>query len=372
MTTYNFLEKKLPEGFATEKVSAMRELIEQGETFTVLGMPGEGVSTFLRFFALQSFAKFAFIDIYDLVTLSKLEYMRQILRNLGATDLPLDEQEVMDEIKAKLFELSEGDKKVVIICNRFDQMSEKIDRNFLANLYQLSKVAPKKIVFIFTANIPLSELCPDAVSGYNLTFYSNSYYFGRYEAKDLKEMIKLNFSTVSDSKKLDNSLRLGNGHYQLTGMVLKSESHENPLLDKIVRLALSEIYESLSQHRKSIVQRIAQGKKILEVDPYLNRIGIIDENHHLFSPLLSEFIQSYIAFKLPVKERKLFKLLRKNEGEVVTKEEIFDYIWQEQSENATDWALNALVYRLRKNPQLKTNGYKVISLKKQGYSLIKI
>jgi hypothetical protein len=255
-------------------------------------------------------------------------------------------------------------------------MSEKIDRSFLANLYQLSKVAPKKIVFIFTANIPLSELCPDAVAGYNLTFYSNSYYFGRYNPADMKAIIKLNFPAIKNNpQKLERSLMLGNGHYQLTGMVLKSESSENPLLDKIVRLALSEIYESLNHHRKNIVQKIAQGKQLMEIDPYLVNIGIVDEvenKQKLFSPLLSDFVQGYVALKLPVKERKLFKLLQKKEGELVTKDELFHHIWSDNSESATDWALNALVYRLRKNPQLKNGGYEIISLKKQGYMLIKI
>ena len=376
MTTYNFLETKLPKDFAREKVIAMQELVEQGETFTVLGMPGEGVSSFLRFFATHTFAQFAFIDIYDLVRLSKLEYLRQILRNLGGTELPNDEQQVMDAIREKLLELSKSEKKVVIICNRFDQMSEKIDRSFLANLYQLSKVAPKKIVFIFTANIPLSELCPDAVSGYNLTFYSNSYYFGRYNPEDIKAIIKLNFpAIINNPKKFERALKLGNGHYQLTGMVLKSESSENPLLDKIVRLALSEIYESLNHHRKTSVQKIAQGKQLLEIDPYLIHIGIVDEVdgiQKLFTPLLADFVQGYVALKLPVKERKLFKLLQKKEGELVTKDELFHYIWTDDSESATDWALNALVYRLRKNPQLRNGGYEIISLKKQGYMLIKI
>lgn len=74
--------------------------------------------------------------------------------------------------------------------------------------------------------------------------------------------------------------------------------------------------------------------------------------------------------RLPVKESKLFKLLRKNLGNTVSKDEIFIEIWNENSEEATDWALDALIYRLRKHPFMITNGYIIESHKKIGYTLI--
>lgn len=43
----------------------------------------------------------------------------------------------------------------------------------------------------------------------------------------------------------------------------------------------------------------------------------------------------------------------------------------QKSGNATDWALDALVYRLRKHPFLKANGFIIESHKKVDYILIK-
>ncbi|MBI2597455.1 winged helix-turn-helix domain-containing protein [Candidatus Daviesbacteria bacterium] len=59
-------------------------------------------------------------------------------------------------------------------------------------------------------------------------------------------------------------------------------------------------------------------------------------------------------------------------GNVVSKDEIFTEVWGEESENATDWALDALIYRLRKHPFLKAHGYIIESYKKVGYSLIQV
>ena len=48
-------------------------------------------------------------------------------------------------------------------------------------------------------------------------------------------------------------------------------------------------------------------------------------------------------FKLAQKEQKLFFLLQKDLGKIVTKDKIFEEIWKDES----DWALNSLIYRMR-------------------------
>lgn len=90
----------------------------------------------------------------------------------------------------------------------------------------------------------------------------------------------------------------------------------------------------------------------------------------LFSPVFEEYIRLNLPVKLPPKEAKLFKLLRNNVGKVVTKYEIFQALWGSDSEKGSDWALDALVYRLRSHPFIKSHGYIIESQKKVGYSLI--
>jgi DNA-binding response OmpR family regulator len=97
----------------------------------------------------------------------------------------------------------------------------------------------------------------------------------------------------------------------------------------------------------------------------------------LFTPLLAEYIKTNLPVKLPAKEAKLFKLLRKNIGKVTSKDEIFTEVWGEENIDATgksdlptDWALDALIYRLRKHPFITSHGYIIESHKKVGYTLI--
>jgi L-methionine (R)-S-oxide reductase len=75
--------------------------------------------------------------------------------------------------------------------------------------------------------------------------------------------------------------------------------------------------------------------------------------------------------KLPQKEGKLFSLLQKELGKTVPKDIIFKEIWKDTPDEATDWALNSLIYRLRKNTTFHKSGYIIENNKDIGYSLIK-
>lgn len=120
------------------------------------------------------------------------------------------------------------------------------------------------------------------------------------------------------------------------------------------------------------------GKTVSDPDEYLLGVGYIKTinyklstiNYSLFSPVLEEFIKTNLPKKLPVKERLLFKLLQNNMGKVVSKDEIFKTVWPDNEAGATDWALDALIYRLRKHPFMKAHGYLIESQKKVGYTLI--
>ncbi|MBI2021373.1 winged helix-turn-helix domain-containing protein [Candidatus Daviesbacteria bacterium] len=61
-----------------------------------------------------------------------------------------------------------------------------------------------------------------------------------------------------------------------------------------------------------------------------------------------EYIKSYIKLNIPAKEAKLLRLVKKNLGKAISKDEISDYIWKDDLDSASNWALNALIYRLIK------------------------
>ncbi len=374
---YNFQESKLGPGFAQDQLTDFKKMIAASSSFTLTSMPGVGASYFLKYLTTTNLAFFIHIDLYLLPTLSLHEFYRLLHREVGGKVGPKTDEQVFLETKNILKNYAQKHDKVVVVFSRFDQLKKELDANFLSNLQSLTTIAPGKIVLIFTAIKPLHELSPDAITGGNLTFYSKILYFKPYSKKDLKKLLKIEPEQLAPGVDLDKLLELSGGHNQLLHILLNSQKQQNLLLDKFVKLQLKELVDYLDYTQKKQVQKIAlrqaQGYNFGEIDEYLLGVGMVKKEgskYQLFTPLLAEYIKTNLPVKLPVKEKALFNLLRKNTGKVVSKDEIFSGVWGEDQENATNWALDALVYRLRKHPFITSHGYIIESHKKVGYTLI--
>lgn len=381
MLTYNFKEAKLDDKFCGDLYRQVSDLIEEATVFTLLGMPGVGVSYFLRFLASKKthFVKsqnirFVFVDVYSLATLSRKEYVNWLLRELGSNQKFETEEQAFEECGKQLEKLIRSYSRVVIIFNRFDQMRGELDKQFISQLRTLKYIAQDQISMIFTGNKPLYETAAESIVGNNIHFFAKTLFFGTFSKEDIEKLFKLKHQIKINDPKIQRLIHLSGGHNQLLDILLKSESQENLILDRFVKLEMQEIYEYLAYHQKKQLQKIALGKSINQVDPYLVNIGIViveDDKYCLFTPLLAEYIKAHVSIKIPAKEGKLFKFLKTRLGQVVSKDEIFDHIWGDNPDLASDWALNALIYRLRKNPGFKAGNYVIESYKKLGYSLLK-
>lgn len=372
-----FKESELGSDFAQDKLRDFQKMIESSQSFTLTSMPGVGASYFLKYLACQNFAFFIHVDLYLLPTLTLHEFYRLLHREVGGKVGPKTDEQVFLETKTSLQNYAQKYHKVVVIFSRFDQLKKELDANFLSNLQSLTTIAPGKIVLIFTSIKPLHELSPDAITGGNLTFYSKYLYFKPYSKEDLKKLLKIEPEQLAPGTDLDKLLELSGGHNQLLHILLNSQKQQNLLLDQFVKLQMKGLLDYLGYQQRKQVQKMASAASHPErakrvegsIDEYLLGVGMVTKEGQLFTPLLADYIKQNIPIKLPVKEAKLFKLLRKNMGRIVSKDEIFTEVWSENSENATDWALDALIYRLR-NSQLKTHGYIIESHKKVGYTLI--
>lgn len=359
---YNFKEAALGKDFAKEKLADFKELIMAGRSFVAISMPGVGVSYFLRYLAMQEFATFFHIDLYSLPILTQHEFYKLLLTELGGK-----------EVKTTLKTLSEKEsKKIVLIFSRFDQLSKGFDNQFLSNIQSLTAINPGKIVLIFTSTKPITEITPEVLTGGNLNFYSENLYFKPYSDQDLRKLLTIEPPRSTPEDVLERLIELSGGHYQLLQILRRSQKQQNLLLDQFVKLQLKGLIDYLDYSQRKQLQKMVLGKQIEEVDEYLLGVGMVKQigsKFELFTPLLSEYIRLNLPVKLPVKEAKLFKLLRKNAGSIVSKDEIFTQVWGEDSE-ATDWALDALIYRLRKHPFITSHGYIIESHKKVGYTLV--
>lgn len=371
--SYNFAEGKLGPNFAPEKISQFKDLIDAGLSFVVMSMPGVGASYFLKYLTHQDFARFFHVDLYDLPFLTSHEFYKLLLTELGGKTSRKTDEQMLKESKSILKSLAgqEKEKKIVIIFNHFDQLKKAFDWNFLSNIQSLSQVSSGNIVLIFTSIKPVSDLAPDAVTGGNINFFSRILYFKPYSEKELKKLLEVQPEPKNPQDSLERLIELSGGHNQLFHILLASHK-ENLLLDQFVRLQLKELVDYLNYSQRKQIQKISFGKKT-EVDDYLLNIGMVKKtasSYTLFTPLLSEYIKISLPNKLPPQEAKLFKLLRSSIGSIVSKDEIFSILWEKNPEKATDWALDALVYRLRKHPYISSQGYVIESHKKLGYSLI--
>lgn len=377
---YNFKEAELGPDFAQDALKDFKQLIDSGVSFVTHSMPGVGASYFLKYLTSQNFAFFIYIDLYELPSLTQHEFYRMFLSDLGGKPAAKTDEQTFLEAKQILKKLSQQHDRIVIIFSRFDQLKNELDENFLSNLQSLttqSSGPPRgeagKIVAIFTAIKPIIELAPEAVIGGNLNFYSRSLYFKPFSKKDLKKLLTIDPEQRTSEENFDRLLNLSGGHNQLLHILLNSQKQQNLLLDQFVRLQLKELIDYLDYQQRKQIQKIAFGKKLDEVDEYLLGVGMVrmeDSQYKLFSPLFEEYIRSYLVPRLPQKEYKLFKLLRQNIGKIVSKDELFQVLWTDDPDKATDWALDALIYRLRKHPFIKSQGLIIESYKKVGYSLI--
>lgn len=391
ITKYNFPEVNLGSDFAKDKLKDFKTLIDASLSFVVISMPGVGVSYFLKYLATQSFAYFIHVDLYDLPTLSQHEFYKLLLSEVGGRPGSKTDEALLSEAKKILLNHSQKYPKIVIIFSRFDQLKKEFDWNFLSNIQSIATVSSGKVVLIFTSIKPLNEISSNSLSGGNLNFYSENLYFKPYSKEDLKKLLKIEHARTIPKNVLNKLLDQSGGHNQLLHILLSSQKLQNLLLDKFVKLQLKELTDYLDYQQKKQIQKIALGRKINEVDEYLLGVGMVHSplrkasegqgknNYSLFTPLFAEYIKTNLPNKLPVKEAILFKLLRKNMDKIVTKDEIFTEVWparqsfskeRKEDSEASDWALDALIYRLRKHPFMKSNGYIIESQKKVGYTLI--
>lgn len=371
---YSFKESYLPAKFASQKLKEVKQLINSGISFTVCGIPGVGVTIFLRYLATLDFAHFVFIDVYKLPQLTKSELFKTLLSELGGKVKHADDGQIINECSKILHDLTQKE-KVVIIFNRFDTLKKEIDKTLFTNLSSLWEADRQKVVFIFTGNRPIVETAAKEIGGGYLYILSKNFYFKTYSFEDLKDILDSLYPGLNDDQQVtEKALKLSGGHHQLFHLLLKSVKFENPLEDLFIRLQLKEIYENFTYAQRKMLQNIVKGKIVENIDPFLEEIGVIAKYKSgikFFTPLLKDYIEGYLPLKLPIKESKLFNLFKKNEGRIVFKHELFEAVWPNDDGEASDWALNSLIYRIRMNPVFKTSGYAIESYKKQGYKLIK-
>lgn len=361
--------------FASQQVADLAKRIESATTTSVLGVPGAGITLFLKHLSAQPLGYMVYLDVFSLPSFKTLEFYKLLLEKLGTKpSAKSSEGELVAACKKQLELLVRQKDKVVICITGFDQLEHEFSSNFFHYLRSLRTVDPSKIVLIFGICRRLDTLLPANLVNADLSLFSSVYYLKPYGEEDMHYLLSVHGpDTDLGSTELKQCIELCGGHFQFLQLLLSSERRNNPTQDPFIQLAFKNIFNHLSTPQKAIVRKLATDGACTRTDDYLTNIGIVKktgDKYELFSELFADCVRTFSAPKLPVKESRLLSILKRNEGKIVPKREIYDAVWLGE-EIGSEWALNALVYRLRKHPAFTAQNYTIENHKKQGYILIK-
>jgi hypothetical protein len=332
---------------------------------TLISMPGIGIKGFIDELVVSDSAfKWVVIDSNQIAGISSYELIHIIAKEI---DPKLSTGNDLLE-----YALNPLSPKVCVVVMRIDRIAEDVGDEFFLYMRSLFDQS-SKISLVFTANQALYEIMPATAKNTLILFGAQLYLpiFDESIIRHLMEQYKFHYTP--------EQYRLAGGHHHLLRIISLLDIHsvERAAIDRAVQIICRDLTTSLKTAEQNSLYAIATGgktrdKRALE---YLLALGWIrpvgDEGWEIFSPIVTHFVLSNKKHAvMPVQEKKLFQQLYMNKGRVVTKQAIIENVWGPNSYGEiSDWALNALVYRLRKHPKIVHGGYVITSHKKQGYSL---
>lgn len=359
-----YADHPFSEKFCDEWVSNCLDLIARGASINLVAMPGVGVTFLVRQLTYRSPDECVAINSFEMHEFTKVALYNQLTGKLGLAAEPgghVDLRAIGEALKMRA-----GDGKIILIFNRFDRLGPVLDQGLYENLRFLRDVANGRLALLFVTAEPVTEFASQGIQDL-LRLVDNVLYFPGYPQEDMTEIIKSSNSPDVERQVVE----LAGGHHALLQILSRCQNLDNALSDPMVELVIKDIYLGLTPKRRKVIETIATGHS-LPADSFLANIGYVAEDAgklRTFTPLLSEYALRQTQAHLPARERRLLKLLLRNAGNVVSKQDIFDTVWHEADGIASDWALNALVYRLRRHPAFDSQRYTIESHKKQGYIL---
>ena len=362
--------------FAQQQTADLMRRIDTSESTSVVGVPGSGITIFLRHLSNELTEESSYVDVASLPKPSVREFHDALLRSLGGEPMKSGSiNDVVARSKEHIQKRLDSGGKAIIIIAGFDHLQPAFSPEFFHYLQVLHTIDPKRVVFVFGSCRKLDSLLPRSLIDINLRLFASTYYLQPYSEDDCTYLLsKYGVQPQLNQATLSELIKLSGGHFQLLQLLINSEYKSSPIDDIYVQLVFKNILSHLSTSQRNTIKKLVVSAKYDTADTYLVNVGIVhqrDGTYMLFSELFTEYIQKYYSLKLPVKERRLLAILKKNEGRVVTKHEIYDAVWR-GNEVGSEWALNALIYRLRRHPAFRSQSYTIESHKKIGYLLIKV
>lgn len=350
----------LPEKYLHNRYDKVFKNLKKSLSVTIVGLPLSSRSGFLKFI-LESDSKLLdkFIDskkfkfiIIDGKNLSDADLLRKIIIKLGYSDSdPLIAQSKFEnQLKSTIDKT-----KIVVTIPDFDEQlrgkPETID--FLTRIWKANKHNPNKsgVLFCLTASSIDFEKCRKIYSFDFCEIVNET--LVKFDLLDANELLYTkkrleHFRNTTIAKEIhDIATKLSGGHYIL--------------------------YKSLTSFNLEELKTILR----IKYHPLINDLVIkIWESSHLkVSPLFPprNYNKEKMTNNLPeltAQEHNVFKHLNDNLEKIITRDEIGQAMWGKLwLDKYSDWAIDKQISKLK--TKLTYTKYKILTLRKQGYKIIK-
>jgi DNA-binding winged helix-turn-helix (wHTH) protein len=425
-------EASYPTVYREKDCVALASFIAKHESVCLVAMKKVGISNFVRFFFHHSGIKkkyfkgqekeFLFIlcDLNDLSEISLRSFWVLLLKRFSET---IATSQVPPKIKHRIDKLfiqaisatdpffffdclrksieivaSETNLCLVLFLLRFDRLKDIFSMQFYANLQSLFDTAKYRFLYVTTSVRTLPELCSEIFKGANISTFAHSYFLKPAKREDLIAISSYLNLTPKYSPKITPKIKgeiltMGGGHIVLTRLIGISFSEGNEttlsmdhlLGDERILLTLEEIWNNLTIVEQNFLKRVSQKEKIKKdksVD-FLFQTGILKDNkgkYIFFSPLFEKYLERLKTVEkepqneFTKKEKILLDFLISKKTAICSRDEIIEAVWPEYkiSDDLTvsDWAIDRLVWRLRKKIKTRQEGYEIITIRDQGYKCI--
>lgn len=427
----NVVEAQYPIDFRQDDANILGKQIKARQSVILIGMKRVGISNFLRFFIHHEESQrtyvdksmkhlFVSIDLNDLVELDIQSFwiltFKRIIDSLERSKLSLDIKKkikklfaesvksydsfiVIDGVRKSLIIIIESGILPTLFFIRFDRIKDFVSSEFFANLQGLRDATNHKLCYVFTSFRRLDVLFPNLLAGNSSSAFFRNVFIKPAKKEDTKIIFEMYFKNEKTNMFVELEKDLFNavdGYVQYLQLALIALAENKPLVrkegvfdflskDERITLASDELWESLNDSERTVLEKIARGKSTLneekEKNKYLWDTGFVFEETRktkIFSPIFEHFIKqrkrnlsNNSVTEFTKKENLLFNFLRANKDMICEREKIVEGVWPEVEElGVSDWAIDRLVARLRVKLISQKARYEIQTVKTRGYKMI--
>lgn len=331
--------QNFPVGFMNDIIKVIKDAVGVGKNLQLIGLPGSGKSLALRM--LSS-------GISELSDLKIFSYDMGLLPEKNKVGVLNMFSEGIKSITHK--------EKSIFLLDSWDEMMESTDIEIIKVIKSIYDSNRDYMTIVYVTIRPIENFD---------SLYGDTYFIKPMLGKDLDWFI--DGIVKSREMKLDEETRkqiknVSGGFMAVVKRLLEAvasgkqlgEIIDNPFLDMHLAYQLGLIEEGLN------------GKKNYFEVPIYNTYLKIKSAKSSFAENIGDL---RLKIKLTSLEYKIVSKLNSTRGELVTRDDLIDFVWGKNARGVAEHALDQLIYRLNKKMQKSESKLRVETIRGRGHVL---